>query len=89
MILIVISIELTAAGITIKFWREDLDVGIWITVFFVALCIVQIFGVKGYGEGMRASLVLSNFILTDCSRIRARHDQDSRLRRLHYSGYRH
>lgn len=44
--------ELTAAGITLAFWRPDLNVGIWIAVFFVALCIIQVFGVRGYGEGM-------------------------------------
>ena len=43
--------ELTAAAITIRFWREDLNVGIWIAVFLFLLCIIQIFGVRGYGEG--------------------------------------
>jgi yeast amino acid transporter len=41
---------LTAAGITIKFWT-DLNVGIWVTIFFVLLVLIQFFGVRGYGEG--------------------------------------
>lgn len=38
------------AGITISFWRPDLNVGIWIATFFVALCLIQFLGVRGYGE---------------------------------------
>jgi yeast amino acid transporter len=49
--LTVLPFELTAAGITISYWRPDLNIGIWIAVFFVALCIIQVFGVRGYGEG--------------------------------------
>lgn len=48
--LTVLPFELTAAGITIRYWRDDIDIGVWITVFFVALCIIQVFGVRGYGE---------------------------------------
>jgi amino acid permease len=25
--------------------------GVWVTVFLVVLCIIQVFGVRGYGEG--------------------------------------
>ncbi|KAL1305018.1 hypothetical protein AAFC00_003918 [Neodothiora populina] len=46
----VLPYELTAAGLTIRFWREDLNIGIWITVFLVVLIIIQVFGVRGYGE---------------------------------------
>ena len=49
--LTVLPFELTAAGFTIRFWRPDLNIGIWVAVFFVALVIIQIFGVRGYGEG--------------------------------------
>ncbi|KAH8814836.1 amino-acid permease inda1 [Xylogone sp. PMI_703] len=48
--LTILPFELTAAGITIRFWREDLNVGIWIAVFLVFLMTIQIFGVRGYGE---------------------------------------
>ena len=42
--------EITAAGLTINFWHEY-NIGIWIAVFLVTLSIIQIFGVRGYGEG--------------------------------------
>jgi amino acid transporter len=49
--LTVLPFELIAASKTIEFWREDIHMAIWVTVFLVALTIVQIFGVRGYGEG--------------------------------------
>ncbi|KZF26821.1 AAT family amino acid transporter [Xylona heveae TC161] len=48
--LVVLPYELTAAGLTIKYWRPDLNIGIWIAVFLTALFVIQVFGVKGYGE---------------------------------------
>lgn len=52
--LTVLPFELIAASLTIEYWRTDINVGVWITVFLVALVIVQVFGVRGYGEGMHA-----------------------------------
>lgn len=49
--LTVLPFELIAASITIEFWRDDISMGVWVTVFLVALIVVQFFGVKGYGEG--------------------------------------
>ena len=49
--LTVLPFELIAAGITINFWRSDLNIAIWITVFLVVLALIQVFGVRGYGEG--------------------------------------
>lgn len=43
--------ELTAAGITIAYWNDTINVGVWVTVFFVLLVLIQFFGVRGYGEG--------------------------------------
>jgi len=48
--LTILPFELTAAGITIQFWRTDINIGVWITVFLVFLAVIQIFGVRGYGE---------------------------------------
>lgn len=48
--LTVLPFELIAASITIKFWREDIHMAVWVTVFLVALIGVQFFGVRGYGE---------------------------------------
>lgn len=49
--LIILPFELTAASITIQYWNSTLNVGIFIAIFLVALCVIQIFGVRGYGEG--------------------------------------
>ena len=49
--LTVLPFEITAAGITISYWRDDINIGVWIAVFLTVLIVVQIFGVKGYGEG--------------------------------------
>lgn len=51
--LTILPFEITAAGITISFWPRGaaVNIGVWIAVFLVALSIIQIFGVKGYGEG--------------------------------------
>jgi amino acid transporter len=56
--LTVLPFELTAAGITIQFWTTSVNIGVWITIFLVLLTIIQIFGVRGYGEGQ---LIASNF----------------------------
>lgn len=48
--LTVLPFELTAASITIEFWRDDIHVSVWIASFLAFLCIIQIFGVRGYGE---------------------------------------
>lgn len=49
--LTVLPFELIAASITIEFWRDDINMGVWVATFLVALALVQIFGVRGYGEG--------------------------------------
>ncbi|KAI4866418.1 amino acid permease/ SLC12A domain-containing protein [Hypoxylon rubiginosum] len=62
--LTVLPFELIAAGITIEFWRPDLNVAIWVTVFLVILSLIQIFGVRGYGE---VEFVLSMIKIAACS----------------------
>lgn len=49
--LVVLPFELTAAGLTIDYWRSDINIGVWIAVFLAALILVQLFAVRGYGEG--------------------------------------
>ncbi|CAK7270728.1 hypothetical protein SEPCBS57363_004246 [Sporothrix epigloea] len=48
--LTILPFELTAASITIRFWRDDLNEGIFIAIFLVFLAVIQVFGVRGYGE---------------------------------------
>ncbi|KAK3387792.1 amino acid permease-domain-containing protein [Podospora didyma] len=47
---IVLPLELTVCGITVQYWNPDINVGVWITVFLVAIIIVNIFGTLGYAE---------------------------------------
>lgn len=66
--LTVLPFELSAAGMTIEFWRTDINIGVWITVFLVVLSVIQVFGVRGYGEvefvlGMIKVVAVIGFIL--------------------------
>lgn len=63
--LTVLPFEITAAGITIQYWRDDINIGVWIAVFLTILVVVQFFGVKGYGEGSLASILFPvDYLLT-------------------------
>ncbi|KAI0382949.1 amino acid permease/ SLC12A domain-containing protein [Hypomontagnella monticulosa] len=62
--LTVLPFELIAAGITIEFWRPDLNIAIWVTVFLVILAMIQIFGVRGYGE---VEFILSMVKIAACT----------------------
>lgn len=42
--------EITAAALVIQYWRDDINVAVWITVFLVVICSFNFFGVKWYGE---------------------------------------
>lgn len=53
--LVILPFEITAAGLTIHYWREDLNIGIWVAVFLTVLSTIQIFGVRGFGEGEQPS----------------------------------
>ncbi|CAG8958838.1 hypothetical protein HYFRA_00011789 [Hymenoscyphus fraxineus] len=61
--LTVLPFELVAAGITIRFWREDLSIGIWVALFLVILAVIQFWGVRGYGE---VEFVLSVIKICGC-----------------------
>lgn len=55
--LVILPFELIAAGVTIQYWRTDINIGVWITVFLLVLVFIQLFGVRGYGEGQSNSWV--------------------------------
>ncbi|ROW13085.1 hypothetical protein VPNG_05911 [Cytospora leucostoma] len=62
--LTILPFELVAASITISYWRDDLNMGIWVAVFLVVLCCIQVFGVRGYGE---VEFVLSMIKIVACT----------------------
>lgn len=47
---ITLPAELSALGLIIQFWREDLNPGIFITVFYVVIIFTNWFNVRVYGE---------------------------------------
>ncbi|GAA6010008.1 hypothetical protein JCM11491_005827 [Sporobolomyces phaffii] len=49
---IVLPLEITAAGITVQYWERAaaIPIAVWITVFWVAIIILNIFGTLGYAE---------------------------------------
>ncbi|KAL9130491.1 MAG: hypothetical protein Q9175_007007 [Cornicularia normoerica] len=78
--LTVLPFEITAAGITISFWKE-INIGVWIAVFLFLLCVVQFFGVRGYGEvefvlGMIKVAAVIGFIIfaivVDCGGVHSK-----------------
>ncbi|KAI9776356.1 MAG: glyceraldehyde-3-phosphate dehydrogenase 1 [Geoglossum umbratile] len=48
--LVVLPLEITAATITIEFWTTTVNKAIFVTIFWVAIVLINLFGVRGYGE---------------------------------------
>ncbi|KAH0605048.1 uncharacterized protein H6S33_005030 [Morchella sextelata] len=48
--LIVLPLEIVAASITIDYWHSTVNKAVWVTIFWVLIVIINLFGVKGYGE---------------------------------------
>ncbi|KAL2850668.1 amino acid permease/ SLC12A domain-containing protein [Aspergillus pseudoustus] len=53
--------NLTAAGLIVRYWRPDLNVAIWITVFGLVIILVNVLNVNTFGE---SEFVLSCIKLT-------------------------
>jgi len=47
---VVLPLELTVAGFTVNYWPNGVDVGVWITVFFLFIIAINAFGTLGYAE---------------------------------------
>ena len=48
--LIMLPLELTASGITVGYWNSGINVGVFITIFLILIIIINLCGVRGYGE---------------------------------------
>lgn len=50
--LIVLPLELTVAGLTIRYWDQEgkASIAVWITLFLFFIIIISVFGVLGYAE---------------------------------------
>ncbi|KAI5286617.1 hypothetical protein KEM54_006642 [Ascosphaera aggregata] len=47
---IVLPLELTVAALTVNYWHNSVNIAVWITSFLIAILIINVFGVLGYGE---------------------------------------
>lgn len=48
--LIVLPLELTVCSFTVQYWNRDISPAVWITVFWIIIIAVNIFGTLGYAE---------------------------------------
>ena len=48
--LVVLPLEIVAASLTVRYWRPDLNSAIFVTPFLIVIVMINLFGVKGYGE---------------------------------------
>lgn len=48
--LTILPLEIIAASLTIGYWDEHITRAIFVTVFLATIVIINMFGVKGYGE---------------------------------------
>ncbi|KAJ6438238.1 amino-acid permease inda1 [Purpureocillium lavendulum] len=47
---VVLPLELTVCSLVIQYWDQETSVAVWITIFLVAVIVVNIFGAIGYAE---------------------------------------
>ncbi|GME73932.1 unnamed protein product [Ambrosiozyma monospora] len=47
---VLLPLELVAASMTIKFWNVDVSPAVWVTLYWLVIVGINLFGVKGYGE---------------------------------------
>ncbi|BGP15258.1 hypothetical protein JCM10213_001609 [Rhodosporidiobolus nylandii] len=49
---VVLPLEITAAGITVQYWNAAANVplAVWITIFWIAIILINLFGTLGYAE---------------------------------------
>lgn len=50
--LVVFPLEIVAAAITVHWWDPETKVNpsVWVTIFWIMIVVINLFGVKGYGE---------------------------------------
>ncbi len=50
--MVVLPLEIVAASVTLQFWpgATETNQAAWVTIFFVVIVCINLFGVKGYGE---------------------------------------
>lgn len=49
--MVTLPLSLVSASLTIEYWGSEINTVVWVAIFYVFICGINIFGVKGYGEG--------------------------------------
>ena len=47
---LVVASEIIAAGVVMQYWFPDVNISIWIAIFFLLICFVNVLSVRVYGE---------------------------------------
>ncbi|GJC97560.1 amino acid permease [Colletotrichum higginsianum] len=47
---IVLPLELTVCSFTVQYWNKEISVAVWITVFWLFIIIINVFGTLGFAE---------------------------------------
>lgn len=48
--LTLLPLELVAASMTINYWNQDINPDAWVAIFYVVVILINMFGVRAYGE---------------------------------------
>ncbi|KAH3684628.1 hypothetical protein WICPIJ_004384 [Wickerhamomyces pijperi] len=48
--MVVLPAEIIAASLTLQFWNDTINPVAWVTIFYVFVMSINLFGVRGYGE---------------------------------------
>ena len=56
--LIVLPLEIISASITVSYWNPQADRAVFVTIFLLAIVIINLFGVRGYGEAEFAFAII-------------------------------
>lgn len=48
--IVTLPLSLVSASKTIQFWDSDINTVVWVAIFYVVICGINLFGVRGYGE---------------------------------------
>lgn len=48
--LVLLPLELVSSSITMKFWNTSVNPDIWVLIFYIVVCSINMIGVRAYGE---------------------------------------
>ncbi|KAF5209663.1 glyceraldehyde-3-phosphate dehydrogenase 1 [Clavispora lusitaniae] len=48
--LVLLPLELVSSSITMQFWNNSVNPDVWVLIFYIFVCSINMFGVRAYGE---------------------------------------